>query len=298
MNPVKMSLGLRFLRGLARILYDFRGGQRIADAVRRGFAGTRADVLIEDFDGNLRFICSLDEHIGSNIFWRGYYSGDQLKVLGRLLSPGMHFVDIGANQGEFSLFAAKRLTAGMVSAFEPSPALFGRLEENVRLNDMTNVRAFNFALGAKAGRARLFENAERYLDGTRNDGLMTLFPSAERSTEAGETEIVRLDDAAWPEGFKRIDVMKIDVEGSEKMVLEGAAETIDGCKPAILIEVAEDTCVQAGYKPGDIVEFLASRGYILYVIGDRGMLTPLHPGSLGSFQNLLCLHPGGPVKMV
>src|SRR5580692_363509 len=107
------------LRKITQRLYPYRGWSRIADLVRKAYMHSSRRYLIRDFDGDLSFSCDLDEHISSQIFWRGSYSTDQLSVLRRLLKPGMVFVDAGANKGEFTVLAAKYTPGGKVLAFEP-----------------------------------------------------------------------------------------------------------------------------------------------------------------------------------
>lgn len=115
---------------------------------RRQFTKDALDAVITDFDGDLKFRCSLHHHIGSQIFWHGAYSHAQLRLLSRLLkSPDMVYLDAGANVGEQTIFAAKRLSRGRVFAFEPATEVFQVLSENIRSNGFTHVRAEKIGLG-------------------------------------------------------------------------------------------------------------------------------------------------------
>jgi hypothetical protein len=88
-------------RALMRFLFRWRGLRVIAHILRRRLLRDEW-IWIDDFDGDMKFYCHLKSHIGSFIYWRGYYSAHQLKVLDRILREDMIFVDIGANQGEFT----------------------------------------------------------------------------------------------------------------------------------------------------------------------------------------------------
>ena len=108
-------------------------------------------------------------------------------VLDRLLEPTMVFADVGANQGEFTLFAAKRLTRGRVIAFEPMTEMRERLVQNIEANAFENVLVSGLGLWSAPGRRRLFRRKERFEDGSFHEGLGTLFPSEERSEVVEET---------------------------------------------------------------------------------------------------------------
>ena len=114
-------------------------------------------------------------------------------VLDRLLEPNMVFVDAGANQGEFTLFAAKRLTHGQVLAFEPMTAMRERLEQNIEANGLGNVLVSALGLWSEPGRRSLFRPEARFEDGSIHEGLGTLFPTRERGHEVEEIELTTLD---------------------------------------------------------------------------------------------------------
>jgi FkbM family methyltransferase len=127
------------------------------------------------------------------------------------LAPGDVFVDIGANCGAFTLFAARRVGAtGRVIAIEPMAEMVSRLSFNVRANDFTNVQIFETAVGPAEGRATLYVN-----EGQR--GLSSM------SGRAGGTQttvpVATLHAIVMRAGVDRIDAMKIDIEGYEDRAL-------------------------------------------------------------------------------
>jgi FkbM family methyltransferase len=132
-------------------------------------------------------------------------NGSEQRWLRRALPKGGTFVDVGANMGFFSLFAAR--LGGSVIAVEPHPAMFGRLAVNMRLNGFAGA-LFNVAAGADTSDADLIPG-DRDLGGStiggRGDGLQVpMRPLLDMVREAGAT---------------RIDVLKLDVEGYEDRVL-------------------------------------------------------------------------------
>jgi FkbM family methyltransferase len=247
---------------------------------------------IEDFDGDLRFNLDRSAYIGSLIYWHGWHHHKELKLLHRLLRPEMVFVDVGANQGEFTLFAAKRLTLGGVLAFEPSPGSFRHLTKNVALNRCKNVLLHSVALGEKTATAELFTEAagkqtSRY---QANEGLSSMFPSEDRPHRVATVDVKSFDEVFRRSGFSRLDVIKIDVEGAELPVLRGAINSIREQRPLILVEISKSNFAAAGYTPVQLSDFLQAEGYQLFGISHSGNLAEISPEQVPDQCNLVGQH--------
>ena len=282
-------LVLLALRKITKIFYRFRGFARVAEFVRRAFASYGRPVLVRDFDGDISIYCGLNEHMGSQIFWRGYYSVGQLKLLGRLLKNDSVFVDIGANQGEFTLFAAKRCRGGRVLAFEPVPEAVVKLRRNIELNDFKNIKVYPLGLSDKENTCCVYSSAGAFFDGTVHEGLFTTHPTEQRKSPVCDIRVVPLDSVEDLREIPKIDVMKIDVEGSELEVLKGASDTIKKFRPVIIVEAAEDNCRSAGYTAADIPGYLKSFSYSFELINDDGTTRPLKDAwAPGSLENIIC----------
>lgn len=142
------------------------------------------------------------------------YEKAEIKILRNLLKPGMTFVDIGANVGIYSVLASRLVgDGGKIYAFEPEPRNFELLKENLVLNGISNVHLANLAVGNN--------NEVMALQIARNSiGSHSLLARKDVENEV-LVNVVRLDD--WFDcSFPPIDVLKIDVEGYEPFVLEGA----------------------------------------------------------------------------
>jgi FkbM family methyltransferase len=256
-------------------LGSYRGLARVTDWVERSFSDRNDAIEISDFDGDLKFVCRLDAHISRQIFWRGYYSAWQLAVLDRVLQDDMVFMDIGANEGEQTVFCAKRLPRGRVIAFEPSTVVYERLTRNVALNGFANVTLVKRGLGKSTDRVTLYSSAHRSADGSYNEGLATLYPR-EGVSEAREViDIARLDDCVGDLGINRLDIVKIDVEGSELDVLKGAEQTLRTFRPSVVLEVITETSRAAGHEASALLDFLRSLGYRFDRIARKGRREPL-----------------------
>ncbi len=280
---------LRTLRVLSRVPTKLFGVMGHRERLRRWSAKRMPiELEIQDFDGTMMFRCDLGEHIGSHIFWRDAYSVDVLRCLDRRLEPDMTLLDVGANQGEVTLFAAKRLHRGRVIALEPVSWLHARLVEHVHANGLSNVQALRVGLGRTTATVPIYAQAGKFSDGTVNSGLPSLFEGGSRTTRAEDVEIVPLDTLAKTHPFERLDFVKIDVEGGELDALIGGEETILVHRPRILMELAEDNCQRAGHSMNELLEWIGERGYETFRLGRDGRAVPLVTPELHRSQNVLC----------
>jgi FkbM family methyltransferase len=136
------------------------------------------------------------------------------RLLEQRVRPGMQVVDVGANVGLYALLLAQLAgPGGHVFAFEPGPGLFRALKHNCRRGGLSNLTPLRLALGETAGRARLscsaFNAGDNRLGGPGRHGA--------------EVEVARLDDVL---AGRRIDFIKMDVQGHELHVLRGMEEVL------------------------------------------------------------------------
>jgi FkbM family methyltransferase len=212
-------------------------------------------------------------------------------LLDKLLRPGMVVMDVGANIGEITLTSARRVgNLGRVYAFEPMPTLNARLQEHVDSNHLTQVTALCLGVSDHRGRAQIYAASGEFHDGTNHAGLGTLYASSVRGAAVGEIELQTLDQVVRERDIQRVDLIKIDIEGSELPALKGATETIDRFHPYFIIEIQNDTAEQAGYQARDILDLLSRHDYRFFTIGRKAKLSPLTADTLNPFQNVLCVH--------
>jgi len=192
------------------------------------------------------------------------YSEPELgPILRAALRPGDIFVDVGANVGTYSLMGASLVGhGGRVLAFEPIPATRMRLEKNVSLNDVPQLRILPNGLGAEPG-STTFHVA---------DGASGL---SSRYNDAGgtqvEVEISTLDAILQDHPAPRL--MKIDVEGMELEVLRGAAGLLRSEEaPLIVFEAHLPHMHAAGTDYAEMRQFLADHGgYEIFALRRSGL---------------------------
>ena len=154
------------------------------------------------------------------------------------VAAGDVVVDVGAHIGRYALRAATK--ASKVIAVEPDPSNFSLLERNVRMNGFSNVVLVPHALSSVPGTRAL------WLAGSGNTGTSSVDPDASRARGGARSpgtvpvEALTLDELVESVGLTRIDWLKVDVEGHEIAVLQGAKAAL-GITRAMILEVTEST---------------------------------------------------------
>ena len=173
-----------------------------------------------------------------------------------LLKPPDIFADVGANFGYFTLVAAKY--AGHVFAFEPSPQTYAYCENNLRLNQRLapKITGYMMGLAAEPGQMKLYRPAQ-------NPGLASLRPVTEPDTVEEVVKISTLDNIL---GGQPVSFIKIDVEGAELDVLQGAGQTIQKNRPLVLLELFEPHQHRFDRTCQDVVTFFQAHRYHGYRI--------------------------------
>jgi FkbM family methyltransferase len=196
----------------------------------------RKDRFIADFRAGrasaLRFVCDLRDGIAREVCFVGGYGPQETRLLHALLEPGMTVADVGANWGYFTLLAASLVgPRGRVLALEPEPRLFELLEENVRLNDLSQVTPLPVAA---TDRSVATLSLATFDEGCNNWGVSSIAippPGAGRIDVSG----CSLDQLAAEHRLATVDLAKIDVEGHELSVLAGMTEGLAGLRYQRLI---------------------------------------------------------------
>jgi FkbM family methyltransferase len=284
---IAMAESFAFLRPLVpypkwRFDADF-GNPDLAFEFRRWlwqyFNGRKREGLIAiPWHYGTRLRLFLGNDMSRQIYIAGCVDPNEFAFLDHVLEPGMTFLDAGANDGFYTIFAAKRVgSQGTVWAFEPSGREVGRLRHNLELNRLA-ARIFPLALADSSGQAELRVGAYEHA------GHNTLGAFAYQ-TEMESKELVevrRLDEVVSENPLARLDVIKIDVEGAELRLLRGAVETLRKYRPVLLFEVSEGSLKHQDGSPEELLAFLRSENYLIYTF-DRvtGLPAPAAPRVFG-----------------
>ena len=167
----------------------------------------------------------------------GTYETEQTAIVEHLVRPGDVVLDVGAHVGYYTmLFALLVGRRGHVFAFEPEPRNFAFLSQHAKLNGLENVTAVNAAVGDQLGQV-VFEYGSG--SGTGHvvaSGIAGADPPRSNDARARSVSVRMgtIDDFARANGI-RVDVVKIDVEGAEMAVLQGAQSALRDSHPIIFL---------------------------------------------------------------
>jgi len=201
--------------------------------------------------------------IDRNIVAFGGHEPELLAFLAGAVRPGSVCVDAGANLGAVSLMLARCAgPTGRVHAFEPVPAVRARLAEHVGANGFADVvRIHDEALADETGTATFHVAAEA----ETNQGLGSLLhESRPGAMTALEVRTIRLDEFVEREGIERLDWIKMDVQGAEPLLLEGARRSLERFRPSLVLEVAPRDLSAIGWTSRALLAELERAGYRLY----------------------------------
>ena len=225
-----------------------------------------------------------------SIFVTGRYEPNEFCWLSRVLKPGMTVLDVGANLGLYTLYAARRVTgSGRVVAIEPSTREMARLRRNVEQNALGNVSLVAAAVAE--------QDAEAVLQVATADhaGHNTLGAFG-YDTELDNRETVqtlRLDEVVETARLHRVDIIKMDIEGAEFAALRGGSATLTRYRPVLLMELSDRALRHQNASSAEILAFLGDHGYEMLVFDARsGLPAPLAPRGYFDSENILAVPRG------
>lgn len=193
--------------------------------------------------------CYPDNSCASSVVYAGLYDFDAMHFLLRYLRPTDAFLDVGANIGVYTILASSVVSTGMLHAFEPSSGARVRLQENVQINGLTNVRVHPVAAAEHAGPLQLTRDGDTTNYVVVDGGLERVEQIAGQAIQ----DVV---------GSVPFALGKMDVEGYELHALRGAARMLEAHNPPVwLLEMGEFSD-RYGYSDHDLVAFLREYAYL------------------------------------
>jgi FkbM family methyltransferase len=189
-------------------------------------------------------------------FYGHYHERYEADLVRRLLNDDQVFWDVGANVGYFTLVAATALAhRGRIMAFEPGQNAYQRLNENISLNPYRNIQTFPVAVSDREGEAVL------HVASDIADSSASLYPAGHTQARHEVCRTVSLDHFRREAGLGPPHLIKLDVEGAELAVLQGARDLIAASTPLLLMEMEEKNLRAAGASREAIQQFLSPYGY-------------------------------------
>jgi len=177
-----------------------------------------------------------------------------------MIEPGSVVIDVGAHVGIFTLLASAAVgPQGRVWAIEPNPTSLRLLAHNVKSNALDNVTVLNAALSDENGTSTLHVRP--------GDRMQSSLVAVEAGSELDvAVRVARLDDLL-PRDV-RVDVLKVDAEGSEPAILRGMTRLLPGVR-ALIVESNPNCLRQAGSSPTELHSMLVDAGFDVFVIDEE-----------------------------
>jgi FkbM family methyltransferase len=227
------------------------------------------DIVEGSFDG-LNYRLDLSEGIDFAIYLFGCFEPSTAAAISRLVKPGHVALDIGANIGAHTLRIARQVgETGRVFAFEPTDFAFGKLLTNLRLNPLLKdrVTAIQCFLGASASAdapSAIYSSWPL----TRASDLHKVHLGAPMTT--GQARTRRLDDVIAEHNVARVDVVKMDVDGFECDVLDGAKLMMERDRPTYIMELTPYVLKERGSSFDALIDRFLSLDYQFFTLkGER-----------------------------
>ncbi len=179
---------------------------------------------------------------------------DEIKFVRELMQPGMRVIDVGANYGLYALSMASKVGAdGHVWAFEPASCTASFLKRSIALNKFCNITVMQCALSSRTGTAKLGLNQNSEWNSLRLENGST------RETE--DVALTTLDRYTAEHGCEQIEFVKLDAEGEESNIINGAMAFLEKESPLIMYELRDGQQMNL-----PLVRQFEERGYLSYIL--------------------------------
>jgi FkbM family methyltransferase len=222
----------------------------------------RGDVVEREVDGVRLALDVADTSVSRTLIDTLRYEEHVTGVFNRFLKPGMNVLDVGANVGYFTALASRLVgPAGRVVALEPNSENCRLILLTTLVNGMDNVELLPLAAGAQRGWHYFSAHVGS------NGGFISSTAEDLRDGRGTVVATFPLDDLI--DG--PVDFVKLDVEGAEGLVLEGARELMERCRPIVVSELSSEMLQRVSQTTvADFVHHFCERGYSCHVVGSEG----------------------------
>lgn len=225
------------------------------------------------------------------LYTMGTYETGTADLIRAIIRPDDVVFDVGANLGWYTCLFARLLGAnGAVHAFEPVPWIFRKLEVNCALNPhRARLSLNNLAVGDHKGSIDLHTFADQ-----PHGQTSTRIPPNTTVQSSVTVPMTTLQQYSAAANSRRVDLIKVDVEGTELQVLDGAVKLLQNTTPPLwLFEFNVETATLAGWSPYDLLDRLRQHGYrFLRIEGAWGKTRTVQlPSECQHGDNVLCYVP-------
>lgn len=227
---------------------------------------SRSDHRKINFYG-VSFIVQMNDLMSQPLFF-GLHM-DEILCLDIFFPKNAVVIDVGANIGRWSLLSARLFQTQKIYSFEPFLDTYNRLKKNIALNSSLDIESFNLALNNKSELVAMTTLSEK------NSGMN--FISNIKTDSTNQVKSVTLDSFVHTHNIKKVDLMKIDVEGFEMNVLKGAEKMIQQHHPVIICEIDDKLLAKNKTSPKNVFDFLIYHKYQIKKLPHMETISLLQP---------------------
>jgi FkbM family methyltransferase len=246
--------------------------------------------LIQIERDSIKYLLWANEDVGKRMILQGGYEQSELLAFRKLIRNDDICIDVGGNVGIFSLNFAKCCGEhGHVYVIEPMRKNQLVIELAAEINGLKNMSVFRYALSDRDG--------EVTLEIPSADGAYAYIKSNHDKSGSEQLSVrcLPLGKFVNEQAIQKIDVLKIDVEGAEKLVLDGGKEIFldNRRKPRVLmVELVDEFLGRFGATVLGVLAMMSELGYEPYYAQSNGELLPFDTKDINQIFNVFFLHRG------
>ena len=230
--------------------------------------------VLADIQGNKMYLDTNDNSMVPKLLMDRSIEEYETELFKKAVKEGMVVVDVGANIGYYTLIAARLVGKnGFVYAFEPEPSSYNLLYKNIKENSYTNIVSVRKAISNKEERTKFWFNKFASPCSSLSEANLS---EKSRNRFSKKDEFIEIDAITLDNFFekvvksKKIDVIKIDVQGAEGLVLEGAEEILKSNNSLkIFTEIWPDGLKSLGTDPYELLKKMEGYGFEIRLINER-----------------------------
>lgn len=226
----------------------------VYDNIKRKNLDLSQERIISILDNKLKTI-SHDKGISSELIIHKIHEPLTTSLIIKKLRKGMHCIDIGSNIGYYAILESSKIgDNGLVWSIEPSPQNFKTLSKNIILNQRKNIKCYNIAIGDENGKIDFVISEKSNWSKIKNK-----IDHIENGDKIIQVDIMTLDSFSQKNEIKKVDLLRMDVEGYERNIIEGSMNFLEKFKPILMIEVHK--MIIGNNRTNELLEKLQKMNY-------------------------------------
>lgn len=236
---------------------------------------------------NFKILANVNEDVGRQLYLFNNFEKDEVEFFKNSIKNGDVCFDVGANIGYFTLLFSKFNGGSDVHIFEPIKSNIEMIEKSLAINSIKNVTINQTAVGNSDGNISFSISEDSAFSSIHDTGRKPL-------SEVIEVGVLKIDTYVNQNDIKRIDVLKIDVEGAEELVIMGAKNTLtDPNKRPRLVMIELYDLNLKGFNTSrvEIIRKMKEYGYSPFVISNNFKLVELNESKHSKYYNVI-FQPG------